>query len=589
MPSKYQGLRIRSRVFYLRLGVPRKYWDLAQCREIGYSLNTSDFKIATKYWEQGLAHLQTFMNVFEDIVMQLNSDNQLILTESDIDKILLYRLDQIQHFLEENATEIASSQKSAVDVILFAQANKEKQIKILMSKYILGYLRYVIEKGKGNITLKHIYDEFQKEEVALGLSGRQVETQSAGLLTKHMLSLDTYATKSVKALKEDRNYFPTNPKVKSLVKTYETIQTTRRINNSLTSTHWEKLFNRFCKYKTNVRGTSKQRLHADKLSLRLDFLLIKKEYIEDITKQDCRKLSEVIYRVPKRWADKLEPGESIYTILTNNPKKALSKTTIQRYLQVFKEFMRYAEREDIISNDFNNSIDIPLRTDAIRREPFDSYELKMIFNPKTFMPVITRRYLARFWVPLIALYQGCRLNEICQLDLDDIVVEKGIFCFNINHDGKDKSTKNEASVRLIPIHPQLEQLGFLEYVRYQQKQKKTKLFSELNQQKRGLYGRAVQSWFARYLDELGLKEPSKVFHSFRHTFETKAVEARIPTEYQNALGGWRDYGIGQRIYGRKKDIRILYEELSKIEYPLQKEMAQLEERFKDSFVVKSLR
>jgi len=37
-----------------------------------------------------------------------------------------------------------------------------------------------------------------------------------------------------------------------------------------------------------------------------------------------------------------------------------------------------------------------------------------------------------------------------------------------------------------------------------------------------------------------------VFHSFRHTFETKAVEKKIPTEYQNA-SGWVDCGVGQRI------------------------------------------
>jgi len=77
---------------------------------------------------------------------------------------------------------------------------------------------------------------------------------------------------------------------------------------------------------------------------------------------------------------------------------------------------------------------------------------------------------------------------------------------------------------------------------------------------------------------------SKVFHSFRHTFETKAVEKRIPTEYQNALGGWVDYGVGQRIYGKKKDVRIMLEELSKISYPIHKELKALEEQFRDTYV-----
>ena len=59
-----------------------------------------------------------------------------------------------------------------------------------------------------------------------------------------------------------------------------------------------------------------------------------------------------------------------------------------------------------------------------------------------------------------------------------------------------------------------------------------------------MYGRSIQAWFARYLDKIGIPEESKVFHSFRHTFETKAVEVRIPAEYQKRfrwMDGSRDW------------------------------------------------
>ena len=36
-----------------------------------------------------------------------------------------------------------------------------------------------------------------------------------------------------------------------------------------------------------------------------------------------------------------------------------------------------------------------------------------------------RKNQPKFWVPLLALYHGCRINEICQLDTDDII-ETGI-------------------------------------------------------------------------------------------------------------------------------------------------------------------
>ena len=79
---------------------------------------------------------------------------------------------------------------------------------------------------------------------------------------------------------------------------------------------------------------------------------------------------------------------------------------------------------------------------------------------------------------------------------------------------------------------------------------------------------------------------NKKYYSFRHTFATKAVEKRVHLEYQNALGGWVDYGVGQRIYGKKKDVRIMLEELSKISYPIHKELKGLEEQFRDSYVFK---
>ena len=132
-------------------------------------------------------------------------------------------------------------------------------------------------------------------------------------------------------------------------------------------------------------------------------------------------------------------------------------------------------------------------------------------------------------------------------------------------------------------------MGFLSYVEYQRRNQQEKLFSELTKTQRNGYGKIIQSWFARHLDHLGITGNDKVFHSFRHTFETKAVEKRIPAEYQNAICGWTDSGIGQRVYAHKKDIKIMLEELSKINYPINRELSELKKSFMDSFVMRYLR
>ena len=580
MVQRYPGLIVKGRTFFFRVAVPRKYWTIARCKEIGYSLNTSDYKIAVARWRTEIAHLQSFLNVFEDIIMKINDNKQLTLDENDVDKVLLARLGQIQYFLEENSSEIVSGKKKFEDIKLPEEKNKQT----LMSQMIIEYLKGLVDNNKANITLRTVYSKLRDKEVELGI---QTKTEDGYEWFKsfsgHVQSLERYAQNSIKAIKKDKPYSPSNPKVKTLLDTYDAIKTNERINRSMTRTHWEKFFKKFARNKRNLKGTTDDRLRHNYLSIKLCFLLMEKDYIEDITKYDCRKLSERIYQVCKTWAFKINKDASIKNITTSNIKSRLSKKTINGFLQAFKEFMSFAVREDIISTNLNEFVDTPVKIEGLVRTPFTSEELKKIFNPDEYVDPHARKNMAKFWVPIIALYQGCRLNEICQLDLNDIVNSKGIPCFSIKANEKDKTLKNKGSERIIPIHPKLIEMGFLSYVEHRRRNNKKKVF-DLTPIKRGTYGRSIQAWFARHLDNIGMPERDKVFHSFRHTFETKAVEKRIPTEYQNALGGWVDYGVGQRIYGKKKDVRIMLEELSKISYPIHKELKALEEQFRDTYV-----
>ncbi len=60
--------------------------------------------------------------------------------------------------------------------------------------------------------------------------------------------------------------------------------------------------------------------------------------------------------------------------------------------------------------------------------------------------------------------QGFRLNEITQLYINDIVVEDETWYFRINTNNKNQQIKNNASRRVVPIHPKLIELNFLDYI-----------------------------------------------------------------------------------------------------------------------------
>ena len=588
MSYHYPGLVARNRLFYFRLKIPVALRKIARCTEMVYSLNTSIYQEAIEKWRVEFAHLQAFLTLFKDIIMKVNEQKQLVLNRADVDKLLLHRLEQIQEFLENNTDEIKSRHKTEADIILFPNGKKEADIRKLMQNMILDYLKGLVDKNKANITLRTIYHQLRNKEIELGLVEKGDKYDWLKEFSTHISQLDHYAKKAVKAGQEEKLYTPTNPKVITLLRTYDSMKTDERIHHSMAATHWKKFFKRFARMKRNLKGVGDIQLDNNSLAIQLCFGLIDKEYIEDITSQDCRKLCEKIYQVPKRWHTKIKEGENILELLTNVPSNAISKSTIKSMLITFKEFMRYAVKEEIIQNSLVDFIDMPNKSGALKRSPFTSEDLHKIFNPQVYPNPRRRKDIARFWIPIIALYHGCRQNEICQLNVDDVVQEKGIPCFSINSNGEDKSLKNKSSSRVIPIHPKLIDMGFLLYVEYQRKNKYEKLFSELTKTKRNGYGKIIQSWFARHLDHLGITDRSKVFHSFRHTFETMAVEKRIPAEYQNAICGWTDQGVGQRVYAHKKDIRVMLEELSKIDFPINRELNVLSREFLDSYIVKGM-
>ena len=144
-----------------------------------------------------------------------------------------------------------------------------------------------------------------------------------------------------------------------------------------------------------------------------------------------------------------------------------------------------------------------------------------------------------FGTPLIALYSGMRIEEICQLYIGDIVQIEGIWCFSINENTENKEhfkhVKSLAGIRNIPIHPYLwDTIGLKAFVENRKAQitknqyQKILLFPDMQERLKKINGSAIKlsspivSWFTRYRRSIGIGEQegkisSKTFHSFRHT------------------------------------------------------------------------
>ena len=157
-----------------------------------------------------------------------------------------------------------------------------------------------------------------------------------------------------------------------------------------------------------------------------------------------------------------------------------------------------------------------------------------------------------FWTPVIALFTGARLNEICQLYVDDIRQEEDVWTFDFNENASDKHLKTKAGKRLVPLHPVLvNDLKLPEYAQKLREQGRERLFPELALRREG-YGTTVSKWFARYKKRCGVEgtEKKKDFHSFRHLFANELKQIGVEPAILAELLGHEVPMISMSRYGK---------------------------------------
>jgi integrase len=178
---------------------------------------------------------------------------------------------------------------------------------------------------------------------------------------------------------------------------------------------------------------------------------------------------------------------------------------------------------------------------------------------------------AAFWLPLIALLTGARQGELAQLRVEDLRhdPESGLWFFDIGTEG-GRSIKTASSRRKVPVHPHLMKVGLLRYRQSlidQSGMASADLWPDIKTDAEGRRAGPWSKWFNRYLRVTAkIEEPSKVFHSFRHTFKRMCRDAGIGEELHDALTGHSGGGVG-RSYGGGFGLKALAEALGSIEVP----------------------
>ena len=294
-----------------------------------------------------------------------------------------------------------------------------------------------------------------------------------------------------------------------------------------------------------------------------------------VTPNNARDFKKIISSLPKyRNQSPRYRGLTIKQILSLDGVEGQEPKNINKLIyrvRVFFKWLKNNYSEYVPQNHFDG-LSIQEKKFDKPRDIFTNKELHKIFDTTPFLNNTIRNphrrnKLASFFVPIVAIHTGMRLEEICQLRLEDVYKEGTVDIIRVTI-SKETKLKTVTSQRIVPIHENLKRVGFLEYCNYMKKQKKERVFWDLTKSRDG-YGRNIGRYFMEYLRKVGVYEfQSKVFHSFRHTFITTLLQNGVREEVVNGLCGHKQKTMSTTIYfkgGFPPD--LLYEEgISKLNF-----------------------
>lgn len=317
----------------------------------------------------------------------------------------------------------------------------------------------------------------------------------------------------------------------------------------------------YCTYKSDYVST--KTLEGQRAKCRIVLELLNKAKLKDVRRADAERVRYQLKSFPAN-SKKLPDfkGLTNLQILSLNQKvkkQGLSESSIKDYVQKLSSFFEWClQNEHTDVNPFKSIKFKKTRKDSDSKNHYTTEQLRKIFSNDIFTKK-TFKHPYQYWLPILAICTGARLNELCQLYCDDVTKLDGIWCIRIRAARPDQRLKNLNSERVIPLNQQLIQLGFLEFV---EAQTHDRLFDELKLQRDG-YAATASKWFARFKTNMGFARGHD-FHSFRHTFATFLKSADVNVVVAAAILGHGSGTITYDRYGKRHTLSRLNEAINTI-------------------------
>lgn len=511
----------RNSIYYYRIRIPHHLKSLFNRSELRASLHTSYKRLATKRAAVLTATIDTFfkeltrkpMNITQAKIRELLQGH----TKEQLDYDEAYRRDKARDWDEVDLeTNVVSSYLDRYSEAL--TLNQYRPIESEVKRFI-SEKKLPIEKTSEHYKL--LCREYAKS---------QVEVLSVVLARAE----GDYSQEAAYAEKVDKE------------------NSTKSSNASITSYTFQELVDKFAAEAALTEAWTEKTREENLRIYTLFKRIIGDIDIKEINHDTVGRYKDVLIKLPANM-NKIAQfrDKSIEEILEMSDVKPMAANTINKNIGRMSSLLKWATRHGLIDQNYAEGITLKKTKRADQeRQVYTSDTLRVLFNENTIYSKNSFKEPYQFWLPLLGLFTGARLNELCQLYLDDIQQDKnGTWFIDINETLEDKKLKSLASKRQVALHPILLEIGLLEFVDKLRSSNGKRLFPELKHQRDG-YGTSASKWFGRLREKLGIYKKGLDFHSFRHTLSNNLYENDVPVDVVSDIIG-HDEGHVTRRYTKR--------------------------------------
>jgi hypothetical protein len=271
----------------------------------------------------------------------------------------------------------------------------------------------------------------------------------------------------------------------------------------------------------------------------------------------------------------------------------MTDKTAKRHLSTLSQFFKHAvnrgkmsmaQRAELIDEHGFKSADGA----RDQRDNWEVDELKTLFSSPVYTGCHAFRRSqpgtdiirdAKFWLPLLGLHQGGRLEEFADLYGRDIICDEGQWAFKIvpmaadeESGTKERRLKTFAAKRTIPMHPEIIKFGFLDYVRQIAPRPDDPIFPDLEPQgEDGKRGPRFTRWFVEYRRAIEIYREGVAAHAFRHEVIhrlSNVVKDLQQRRHRDYMTGHAAKGTeGDERYDKGPGLKACAETLALLQYP----------------------